>query len=205
MSEDMNRVATPLPPSPQDFTFSNITNASIKIPFKHHAYFSITIVRRSPLVSSTSALPLSLWGGREGGRGDVKGHGGQMMVLHGEKIKWGGNEETKTKLVMKRERNGEGERKQEETARERCVWVCVCVWEKERERERERCSYDWGMDAGPRMMWASRWQGKNSNMASSTLAVCSQTAGQWGALRLHTCARACTHTRRCTQTNTQTP
>lgn len=86
MSEDMNRVATPLPPSPQDFTFSNITNASIKIPFKHHAYFSITIVRRSPLVSSTSALPLSSLR-REGGRGDVKGHGGQMMVLHGEKIK----------------------------------------------------------------------------------------------------------------------
>ena len=56
MSEDMNRVATPLPPSPQELTFSNITNASIKIPFKHHAYFSITIVRRSPLVPSTSAL-----------------------------------------------------------------------------------------------------------------------------------------------------
>lgn len=73
MSEDMNRVATPLPPSPQEFTFSNITNASIKIPFKHRAYFSITIVRRSPLVPSTSALsPLSLseeeagWGGCRG-------------------------------------------------------------------------------------------------------------------------------------------
>ena len=45
----------------------------------------------------------------------MKGHGGQMMLLHGEKIKRGGNEETKTKLVVKRERKGE--RKQEETAR----------------------------------------------------------------------------------------
>lgn len=49
MSEDMNRVAAPLPPSPQEFTFSNITNASIKIPFKHHAYFLITIVHCTPL------------------------------------------------------------------------------------------------------------------------------------------------------------
>ncbi len=73
MSEDMNRVAAPLPPSPQELTFSNITNASIKIPFKHHAYFSITIVRLSPLVPSTSALSFFLC---EEEWGAVKGHGG---------------------------------------------------------------------------------------------------------------------------------
>lgn len=88
MSEDMNRVAASLPPSPQEFTFSNITNASIKIPFKHHAYFSITIVHRSPLVPSTSALsPLhSLCLSEEGG---VKGHRGQMMLLCEEKLNEG--------------------------------------------------------------------------------------------------------------------
>lgn len=52
MSEAMKWVEFPAV-APEEFTFSNITNASIKFPFKHHAYFSITITLLSlPVLSA---------------------------------------------------------------------------------------------------------------------------------------------------------
>lgn len=57
MSEDMKWVELVSRDRPEDFTFSNITNASIKIPFKHQAYFSITI---DLPVFLSRCLPLSL-------------------------------------------------------------------------------------------------------------------------------------------------
>lgn len=117
MSEDMNRVAAPLPPSPQDVTFSNITNASIKIPFKHHAYFSITIVRLSSLVPSTSALsPLSL--SEEGG-----GRWSSCVNKKNEmREKWRGKDKL-SKAEKEKQRGREIEGKAEGNSEgEMCVW-----------------------------------------------------------------------------------
>lgn len=88
MSEDIKLVKLVSCDRLGGFTFSNITNASIKIPFKHHAYFSITIafpVFLSHRLLLYLSLPLSIFLSLSQRRhDDILGRAEQMMLQQKE-------------------------------------------------------------------------------------------------------------------------